>query len=93
MPLPAREVESALVHKLGFVRQDRKHRVFALHVKEQRVASTMMSHGHQELSDRMLSEMAQQLGIARRQFIEIVRCTMSRTKYLAVLGISDKPDA
>ncbi|PIU65804.1 MAG: hypothetical protein COS85_07395 [Armatimonadetes bacterium CG07_land_8_20_14_0_80_59_28] len=80
MPLPAREVEPSLIHKLGCVRQDRKHRVFVLDVKGQRVAHTMMSHGHRELSDGMLSKMAQQLGIARRQLIEIVRCTISRAK-------------
>mgnify|MGYP001600056261 CR=1 FL=1 len=38
-------------------------------------------------------QQAGDLGIARRQLIEIVQCTISRAKYLALLGISEIPDA
>lgn len=87
MPLPARLVESALVNKLGFRRENRKHKFFLLEISGNVVRKTMISHGERQISDRLLSAMAREIGITRRQWEAIVDCTLSRDDYLRLIGI------
>ncbi len=87
MSLPARKINRALVHKLGFTREDRRHRVYLLKVNECTVAQTLMSHGVREVDDSLIARMARQLSLTPRQFRDLVNCPMSCEEYYTLLGI------
>jgi hypothetical protein len=88
MPLPARLVESALVNKLGFRRENRKHKFYLLEIAGNLVRKTMISHGERQIGDKLLSTMARELGITRRQLEDIVACTLSRDDYLRLISVT-----
>lgn len=88
MPLLVRDLEAMLVNKLGFTWRDGKHRIYSLEVRGLRVASTALSHGERELGDNRVSEMARQLGIARKQLLALVQCTLNRDDYLRIIGVT-----
>ncbi len=87
MPLPASKVNKALVNKIGFERQDRRHRVYLLKVGNRAVAQTLMSHGAKELDNKLFAMMARQIGLKRSELEDIVSCALERDGYLALLGI------
>lgn len=92
MPLPARKIDRALVHKVGFIRQDRRHRVYLLIAAGCVVAQTPMSHGAREIDDSLIARMARQTGLTPRQFRDLVNCPLTRKAYLRLLGIDTESD-
>lgn len=87
MPLPARRIDRALVHKVGFACQDRRHRVYLLKVADRTIAQTLMSHGAHEIDDSLIARMARQAGLTPHQFRDLVDCPLTREAYLRLLGI------
>lgn len=85
MPLPAREVDRALTNKLGFERQERRHRVYLLNIGGHTVAQTLISHSAKEVDDKILSMIARQIGVNRSQLQDIVSCSLNKEDYLALL--------
>jgi hypothetical protein len=92
MPLSARKIHHALVHKVGFTRQDRRHRVYLLKVAGHTIAQTLMSHGAREIDDRLIARMARQTGLTLRQFRDLINCPLTREAYLRLLGIDIESD-
>jgi hypothetical protein len=92
MPLSARKVDRALVHKAGFIRQDRRHRVYLLEVAGRTVAQTLMSHGAREIDDSLIALMARQIGLTSQQFKDLVNCPLTRQAYLHLLQIDVESD-
>ena len=90
MPLRARAVDRALRNKIGFDREERRHRVYLLRVGGVTVAQTLMSHGSRELDRNLVGRMARQLGLTSRQFRDLVNCPMTRQEFFALLGLADK---
>ena len=87
MPLPASKVDRALISKIGFERQDRRHRVYLLRIDDRIVAQTLMSHSAGDLDNKILSMIARQMGIRLAELEGVVSCTLSRDDYLALLGV------
>jgi predicted RNA binding protein YcfA (HicA-like mRNA interferase family) len=84
-PIKAREVESALLKK-GFELDQRHHRFFFLVVDGRSSGIfTRISHGHEDIGDKILGRMARQMKIKRRELDEFVSCSMSGNDYLARL--------
>jgi len=92
MPLSARRIDRALVHKVGFTRQDRRHRVYLLQIAGRTVVQTLMSHGVREFDDNLIARMASQTGLTLRQFRDLVNCPLTREAYLGLLGIDVESD-
>ena len=86
MPLPASKVDKALVNKIGFERQNRRHRVYLLKIGSRTVAQTLMSHSARDVDDKILSMLARQMGIRQSELQDIVSCILDREGYLALLG-------
>lgn len=89
MPARARDVDYAPVNKLGFIREESAHHIYTLRIAGSTVAQTLISHSAHEIDDGLLASMARQIRITRRQFAEILRCTLERSDYLRLLGISE----
>jgi len=83
--LKARQVDRALTGKLGFERHETHHRVYRLYLDGRLVARTYISHGERELSDFHVSQMARQVRLCKREFLDAVRCPLDQEGYYALL--------
>ena len=87
--LNAGDLAGCLHRKLRAVESSGKHRTFEIFDDDGvLVARTLMSHGwrgNTPLSDRMVSSIKGQLGLARsRDLVDLVGCPLSRDEYLAL---------
>ena len=81
------DVEAALAAK-GFVRQDRAHRHYLLHVAGRYTGiATMVSTGtgYKTIGSPLVSAMAKQVKLTAKQFCELVECTLSGAAYVEIL--------
>ncbi|MDH7487205.1 MAG: hypothetical protein QHJ81_13125 [Anaerolineae bacterium] len=83
--LKARNVQRALLHKLGFEHRSGHHGIYRLYLDGRLVARTYMSHGQRELSDYHISQMAQQMRLSRQEFLDAVACPLDQETYHALL--------
>ena len=87
MPRKARRIEAALLAK-GFQRTDAKHRKFG-YVSTRGIESrirTLLSHGgNRDIDDRLLATMARQCGLSRREFMQLIDCSLSQEEYESIL--------
>lgn len=83
--LKARQVDRALTGKLGFKRHETHHRIYRLYLDGRLVARTYISHGERELSDFHVGQMAQQVRLRKREFLDAVRCPLDQEGYYALL--------
>ena len=87
MPRKARRVQTALLAK-GFRIQDSRHRRFTYYRLRGTATNvrTVMSHGgNRDIDDSLLSKMARQCGLSRREFLRLVDCPMTQPEYEALL--------
>lgn len=79
-----KDIESALERK-GFVRDETHHSLFIYWTVEGKKTPirTRTSHGsnHKTLGDSLLSQMAKQVQLPKKSFLELVDCTLDRAGY------------
>jgi len=83
--LKTREVDRALVNKLGFEKRETHHHVYRLWLEGKLVARTYISHGGRELSRYHVSQMAKQCRLSTGEFVDAVRCPLTREDYYRLL--------
>ena len=83
--LRTRNVDRALVGKLGFEKQETHHHVYWLWLDGVLVARTYISHGGRELSRYHTSQMAKQMHLHTSEFLDAVNCPLSREDYDQIL--------
>ena len=77
------QIESGLVKK-GFRRSHTDHRYFILYINGKKEAATYLSHGkNQDIGSPLLNAMAKELGLATRDFIDLMKCPLSSEELLA----------
>ncbi len=81
----ARDVDRALMGKLGFEKHDTHHHVYRLWLDGQLVARTFMSHGERELSQFLADKMAKQMRLRLSEFTDAVNCPLSQEAYYQLL--------
>lgn len=79
--LKTRDVDRALVQKLGFERTESHHQVYHLRFDGQLIARTFISHGERELSDYHVARMAKQTHLHKDEFLDAVNCPLSKEEY------------
>jgi len=47
---------------------------------------TWVSHGKAEISDQLLSRMAEQLNLSRQQFLDLIDCRLDESGLIAIYG-------
>lgn len=82
MTLKASDVESKLIHKFEFTKDNCDHRKFTLEVPELGLILTKISHSHNDISAPILSSICKQLHVKKPFFLEMIHCTKSREDYL-----------
>jgi len=83
--LKVRQVERALTAKLNFERHDSHHRVYRLYLDDRLVARTFISHGQRELTAYHIGQMAKQIRLSSREFLDAVECPLDRDAYYALI--------
>ncbi len=83
--LKARQVEKALVAKLGFEGREAHHHIFRLYLDGQLVARTFLSLGQRELTEFHIGQMARQMRLSRQEYLSAVECPLDRDSYHALL--------
>jgi hypothetical protein len=82
---PVRSIRRALLAK-GFQEEQSHHSFFRLVVHGQTTAVlTKLGHGAREYGDSLLSRMARQMHLSRRELDAFLRCPMSATDYTRLL--------
>ena len=85
MPKDARDVASGL-EKKGFRRRENDHAFFHLWIGEKKTAIyTKISHGERDIGDNLLSLMARQVRLSKKQFVELLECPLTFAEYIRML--------
>lgn len=78
-------VEKALLKK-GFVKEDRDHKYFVfLYEGKKTKVKTKTSHNDQDIGSSLISQMAKQLRLDKREFCDLINCPLTKEKYIAIL--------
>jgi len=92
MPKDARRVAKGLKKK-GFFTDQGDHTFYHLCVNGKKtVVYTKISHGEDEIHDELLGKMARQVGLNKRDFIDLIDCPLSFEDYLKRLRAAGKID-
>ena len=85
--LPKRDVIRALRRKLRCTARNAHHIYYDFVVDDMIVGSPYVSHGSGggDLDDFLLGMMAEELGVSKRTFVDMVRCTKNRDDIIAEL--------
>ncbi|GMU22669.1 MAG: hypothetical protein AMXMBFR13_27540 [Phycisphaerae bacterium] len=85
MPRSAREVAANLERK-GFIADDGNHTFYRLFVDGKNTGiRTKISHGEKEIHDGLLSQMAKQTRLVRKEFLDLIDCPMTGSQYIELL--------
>lgn len=85
MGFTTRQIDEALRAK-GFRRRESHHAMYILYQGEQKTSvRTRLSHGRKEYDDRLLTQMARQVGLSRVELYELIQCPMTQQRYLDLL--------
>ncbi len=82
--LSADKTKKALLNK-GFVQDDRHHHFYLLYHQGKVVVYTKMSHNDQDIGDQLISKMYKQCKINKRQFFDLIDCSLSGDGYIDIL--------
>ncbi|MDZ7696676.1 MAG: hypothetical protein U5R49_07060 [Deltaproteobacteria bacterium] len=85
MPTSVRKMDQLLVNELGFTRRTGRHQIYVLELGGRQVVRTLISHGAREISDDLLSTMAQQMGVRTPELKKLLAGELSRAAYLDIL--------
>ena len=87
MPRSRKDVEAALKRK-GFALTEGDHHFFVYHTKKGKksLAKTKTSHGMKDIPDVLLSQMAKQCKLNKRQFLELIDCPLDRDDLEGILS-------
>lgn len=86
MPRKRTDVEAGLLNK-GFRQKEGDHHYFIYHATNGKKTAvfTKTSHSHSEISNDLISAMARQCKLPRKEFERLVDCPLSRVDYEAHL--------
>ena len=86
---PSKKIERACI-KIGFsLDVSKHHRVLTYNGKDKRetLAYTYLSHGNKDYGDKLLSEVAHQLYLTKKELIRLIDGELSREEYENILKI------
>jgi hypothetical protein len=80
-----KDIRKSLLVK-GFQETNTHHEMYWLYVGTRKTSvRTRISHSESEYGDRLLNQMAKQVGLNRAEFDELIECPLSRDEYVQLL--------
>jgi predicted RNA binding protein YcfA (HicA-like mRNA interferase family) len=91
----SRTVVEAALTKKGFQETEGDHHFFVYQTKKGKksLARTKTSHSMKDISDDLLSQMAKQCKVSKRQFLDLIDCDIERDGYENLLSKAGHVDA
>jgi len=90
MPRGEREVGAGLLKK-GFLARENDHTFYHLYVAGKKTpVYTKISHGEREIGEKLLGMMARQVGLSKRDFLDLIDCPLTFDEYLELLRAASK---
>jgi hypothetical protein len=83
--LKTRDVDKALMSKLGFEKVETHHHVYRLWLGGQLAVRIYISHGERELSPYHVDQMAKQMHLRPQEFVDAIACPLSQEDYYQLL--------
>lgn len=81
----ANHIRTALLAK-GFFSHHTDHEWFVLRVAGKTApVRTKLSHGQRTVDEWLIQKMAKQLRLSKREFLDLVQCTLSEAEYVRLL--------
>jgi predicted RNA binding protein YcfA (HicA-like mRNA interferase family) len=85
MPRKARVVSTSLTKK-GFTAGGGDHEFYRLFIEGKNTGiRTKISHGEKEIHDGLLGQMAKDTRLSKREFLELVDCSLKGDAYVSLL--------
>jgi len=79
-----KKVESTLKKK-GFAKENTHHKYFRLFVNEKDTGIfTKTSHGGKDIDDFHIFCMSQELGLDKKEFLDIIKCPIDKNKLISL---------
>ena len=88
MPLDRRDIERSLKRKGFSEEEDRDHRFYFFQHNGQKTAQwTKVSTGskYRTIGDKLIAKMCRQVNLSKSEFHDLISCTLSGARYLALL--------
>jgi len=77
-------VQASLVRK-GMILKKGHHKIFRLEIDGVTTVITRISHGENELGDTLLAEMAKQVKLNKKQFLDLIECPLSQAEWIEII--------
>jgi len=71
--------------KKGFVESNKDHKYLHLYHNDKFVLCTKISHGSSDIREDLIRAMAFQCALSKSEFIDLVKCPLSKEAYLVIL--------
>jgi Uma2 family endonuclease len=86
MPVAAPRLRRILLTKLSLEELAKKrHECYALIADGKIIARTYMSRGHDDISDKLLRQMAEELNVGLREFKRAIDCTLDAETFARIV--------
>jgi hypothetical protein len=80
-----RDIRKGLLAK-GFNQTKTHHEMYWLYIGDRKTSiRTRISHSESEYGDRLLNQMAKQVGLDRTEFDDLIQCPLSKEQYIELL--------
>lgn len=71
------------LQKKGFVEDDSDHKLYVLYLNDERTSVwTCLSHNGQSIGEDLISKMRRQLHLSKDDFVDLIKCPLSKEEYL-----------
>jgi predicted RNA binding protein YcfA (HicA-like mRNA interferase family) len=87
--LNSKEIEKALKKKGFTLNESSDHRRLELWYEDKFVLATKVSHNGQDIDDGLIGQMAKQIKLNKKDFLDLVKCPLSSEAYLNKLSEQD----
>lgn len=87
MPIEREKIRFALLSK-GFREKSTSHAYYYLYVDGRKTSVfTYLSHGsgYKDYSDSLVREVCHQLGLVKKEFLQLVECPLTYEQYVVIL--------
>ena len=86
---PTRDIQTNLEQK-GFKQDSTHHQMYWLYIGERKTSiRTRISHSEREYGDNLLGQMAKQVRLPKKKFLELIDCSLVKNDYFALLEDRD----
>lgn len=74
------------LQKKGFFEEIGDHLFYFYYIDDKKTEIyTKISHGEKEIDDFLISKMSKQLRLSKTQFIDLIRCSLSKEEYKEIV--------